>query len=322
MKTIFIGGCDRSGTTLLGSLLGAAPGAVCTPESQFKTEILSDGNPKAVLCNPKIAYDSIRRHWRFRIWGMDHHSLRNIHFENHRTYPELLEKIVLKYAENIGGSGIHAVDTWIDHTPSNVRGLDKLFALFPNAVALHVVRDGRAVAASVMPLDWGPNSIYFAAKWWAQQLASGLAAEKFFGAQKVLRVRFEDLVTQGEPVLKKICHFANVRFSEKMISGGGFRVPPYTTAQHKLLYSDEIDKERVDGWKRSLTEKQINLFEFMVGDLLSYLGYQPQNQWPEKPTNADLLKMVMRENFFWLINRARRCLRKRRIYRQRSIVGE
>lgn len=322
MKTIFIGGCDRSGTTLLGSLLGAAPSAICTPESQFKIEILSDGKSKAVLSNPKIAYDSIRKHWRFRIWAMEHRSLRSIHFENHQTYPELLEKIVLKYAENIRGPEIHAVDTWVDHTPSNIRDLDKLFALFPNAVALHVVRDGRAVAASVMPLDWGPNSIYFAAKWWAQQLASGLAAENFFGAQKVLRVRYEDLVTQAKPVLKKICHFANVRFSEKMTTGGGFRVPPYTKAQHKLLLRDEVDQKRVDGWKRSLTEKQINLFEFIVGDLLSYLGYQPQNQWPEKPTQAYLSKMVIRENLFWLINRTRRFLRKRHSYRQQCTKGE
>ena len=322
MKTIFVGGCDRSGTTFLGSLLGAAKGAICTPESQFKTEILSAGNPEVVLSDPKIACNAIRRHWRFRVWGIDHDSLRRIDFKTLRTYPELLEKIVLNYAENVCGPGVFAVDTWIDHTPSNIRDLEKLFALFPEAVALHVVRDGRAVAASVMPVDWGHNSIYFAAKWWAQQLTAGLAAENFFGPHKVMRVRYEDLVTQCEPVLKKICHFAGIRFSDKMMTGGGFKVPRYTTAQHKLLLGDEIDKKRVYAWEKFLTEKQINLFEFMVGDLLSYLGYQSHNQWPEKPSHADLSKVVMQEAIFWLINRTRRFARKQRSFHQRSISGK
>ncbi|MBD3360653.1 hypothetical protein GF366_02510, partial [Candidatus Peregrinibacteria bacterium] len=40
MKYIFIGGCPRSGTTMLGSLLGAHPEALCIPESQFKTDVM------------------------------------------------------------------------------------------------------------------------------------------------------------------------------------------------------------------------------------------------------------------------------------------
>ena len=34
-KVVFIGGCSRSGTTLLGSLLGSPSNCVTTPESQF-----------------------------------------------------------------------------------------------------------------------------------------------------------------------------------------------------------------------------------------------------------------------------------------------
>src|SRR3990172_6728243 len=36
-----IGGCLRSGTTLLGSMLGAGPGCVPTPESPFKIHPLA-----------------------------------------------------------------------------------------------------------------------------------------------------------------------------------------------------------------------------------------------------------------------------------------
>jgi hypothetical protein len=39
-RPVFIGGCDRSGTTLLGNLLGCSPWALTTPESQFMHELL------------------------------------------------------------------------------------------------------------------------------------------------------------------------------------------------------------------------------------------------------------------------------------------
>ena len=38
-KSIFIGGCDRSGTTMLGSMLGMGTGCVTTPESFFKMAV-------------------------------------------------------------------------------------------------------------------------------------------------------------------------------------------------------------------------------------------------------------------------------------------
>ncbi len=42
MGPVFIGGCDRSGTTLLGAMLGATPNAVVTPESPFKIKIIEN----------------------------------------------------------------------------------------------------------------------------------------------------------------------------------------------------------------------------------------------------------------------------------------
>lgn len=55
-QQIFIGGCSRSGTTLLGAMLGAHSDIICSPESHFKIDVLRvlakgkiDPQPSALL---------------------------------------------------------------------------------------------------------------------------------------------------------------------------------------------------------------------------------------------------------------------------------
>ncbi len=44
-RPIFIAGCDRSGTTLLGDLLGNSRWSITTPESQFIHDLLIQIRP-------------------------------------------------------------------------------------------------------------------------------------------------------------------------------------------------------------------------------------------------------------------------------------
>jgi hypothetical protein len=73
-------------------------------------------------------------------------------------------------------NGKEAIHSWVEHSPSNSPYFDSLASLFPKARFLHLVRDGRAIAASVMPLDWGSNTIEEAAHGWVEDLAYGFLA--------------------------------------------------------------------------------------------------------------------------------------------------
>jgi hypothetical protein len=314
MKAIFIGGCDRSGTTLLGAMLGSSPGAICTPESQFKTEILEHGEANRRLASSRLAFSAIVGHWRYAAWGLSQSDLLRLRARRHSDYGALLKDIVLGYAESLGyGKGGQALPQfWVDHTPSNIRHLDRLFSIFPDAVCLHIVRDGRAVAASVIPLDWGPSTIFFAARWWARQLSPGLAAEQYFGPKRVLRVRYEDLLAAPEAELKKICRFAGIEYVDAMCSASGFRIPRYTASQHSRLDSGKIKKSRACRWRKVLAPKQVAVFEYATGDLLAYLGYRLEQDWPARPPSASLIAEGVRESVLWMRNRVRRRKRKRR----------
>jgi hypothetical protein len=65
MKKILIGGADRSGTTMLGSLLGSIPNSIVTPESLFKTEVTFE------LFNSDEYRQKLNKNWRFKTWNVE-----------------------------------------------------------------------------------------------------------------------------------------------------------------------------------------------------------------------------------------------------------
>ena len=62
IKPIFIGGCPRSGTTFLGSLLGKGDKTVVVPESQFKIQ-----EYKEIRDNLETVFYNIKKNYRFKI---------------------------------------------------------------------------------------------------------------------------------------------------------------------------------------------------------------------------------------------------------------
>lgn len=266
MMPVFIGGCGRSGTTLMGAILGTHTECICTPESQFKIDmyhfVKQSRNPDFMDVLNRIT--KLRR---FRFWGFDIDQ-KSFQSENISTYSELLLWIVKRYAEKTGKRNPRI---WIDHTPANIRHTKIIFELFPDARLIHLVRDGRAVAASMIPLDWGPNTIDNAAKFWKKKILLGLEAESKW-QEKVIRVRYEDFIHDTEKILKHICFFLNIDFQPAMTKGTDFRVPIYSSQQHALI-GKEPDIRRVNAWERTLNPRQIEIFESISGKILATLGY-------------------------------------------------
>ncbi len=306
MRPVFIGGCGRSGTTLLGSLLGAHSDCLCVPESPFKTDVLRFFDHKTVPSCEILA--AILKTRRFKLWGLDRAALETCASQLDVHYPAGLLWLVGKYGESVGKP---AAGLWVDHTPANVRSAMTLAELFPDAKFIHIVRDGRGVAASILPLDWGPNSIDSAAQWWTDAVAYGLAAESWGGSQRIIRVRYEELVQHPEPTVNKLCTFLGLEFQPNMLRADGFKLPGYTTKQHSLIGSAP-QPSRADAWERTLTLRQIEIFESIAGELLRYMGFPLKfGLNARKPTQAEKWMFALREIYSEkLVNKVR--LRRRR----------
>jgi len=300
MEPIFIVGCQRSGTTMLGSLLGAARNVVAIPEAQFVAD-LAPADP-AARGELSEMLGRIERHYRFRIWK---HRLDGRQPQGGGTHADAVRWLVADYAAAQGcPEPIH----WIDHQPGHVREIERLAAHFPNLRVIHMVRDGRAVAASILPLDWGPNRIHSAANFWAQRVAMGLALRNYLGEERWHQVRYEDVLTDPHGQLRRICGFLGIDYEPSMIEANGFRVPDFTRQQHSLV-GQRPDRSRLDGWRTTLSPRQVEIFEALVGPLLTYLGYGRDHDCPRLPGFREKLMMTAADQWLALVNR--RAFRKR-----------
>jgi hypothetical protein len=258
MIPVFVGGHPRSGTTLLGSMIGAHSKCICTPESQFKTRALRQSS-RGDRVDIRTAFHLIKADWRFKIWSLD---IDSVPYDELHSHQDLILRIVKAYGEKFGkpDAGI-----WVDHTPSNVKNAATLLELFPGAKFIHIVRDGRAVASSIMPLDWGANTINSAARSWVKRLSQYLAAESSLGSERISRVRFEDLVLEPETTLKSICSFLDIIINS---NGERRRQRCLNIRQTTLLIGK--DPIRRGSEKKELTPGQMRSLSTAGGARLGY----------------------------------------------------
>ena len=287
MRPVFICGCPRSGTTLLASMLGSHPENITVPEFPFKFQILGKISRSLDTDTPIDVLEGLTDDWSYKIWEIADKDIRHALSGDTQDAGKTLEQFVNLYTQRIGKA---SCVNWIDHTPMNLYYMHTLSELYPDASFVHIIRDGRAVAASVMPLDWGPNTIFMAANWWTQHVSYGIAAETAL-ADRVFRITYEELVIDTERCLKRICEQTGIDYSVSMLESAGFEVPDYTRQQHELIGSP-VDSRRSHQWMQLLSERQIEIFEWATHDYLSYLGYKPRYGIKARPMMQEEIQQM------------------------------
>ena len=311
LRAVLVGGCPRSGTTLLAAMLGHGPDVLTVPESDFKLRVLaSPRTDTSGLVDRERATGVLADDWRFRLWAIPARGPVQADGPPRVAYGEWLADLVRRHGATVGKP---RPTTWVDHTPSNIKYARTLGRLLPEATFVHVVRDGRGVAASVLALDWGPNTIAEAARWWAAHVAMGQAATAVLGADRVVTVRYEDLLRDGATTLRRVCAAVDLPFSSAMLSSRDYVVQHYTRAQHDLVAAPP-DATRADLWQRRLPARAIEEFEHLTGDLLDCLGYELHyGVTARRRDRADRVAEAIHASIrHHVVDRCRRRVRRRR----------
>jgi hypothetical protein len=244
---------------------------VAIPEAQFFVDCMPVmSTDSGFLLDSKPVISSIKKHYRFKIWNYDFPEFDR----GYASYQDIFEHLVRDYALSRHGK---SPLFWVDHQPGHVKHIHKIKKYYPDVKVIHIVRDGRAVANSLIPLDWGPNCIHKAAYYWEQRIAYGLALEKYLDDDQITMVRYEDLVEMPDREVKRICGFLGINYQPGMINGGGLNVPAFTKKQHKLV-GQSPSSRRVSAWESTMTEREIQIFESISGALLNYLGYRTSDK--------------------------------------------
>jgi SAM-dependent methyltransferase/glycosyltransferase involved in cell wall biosynthesis len=225
-RPIFIVGSPRSGTSALTWALGQHPNILPIEESDWLSKLGAD---------LAFSYDlATRRGDRsaFAAMGVSRASLYSTigravnelicshreRYEERVTAPEAPEPP--SPAHLIARSRDDAKARWIDGTPGYSHSIVALRRLFPGAVFIHLVRDVREVAQSLVhfhtvggpPINW--QQAYTE---WLDHVKACVAAEQAYGSAVVLRIRHGDLVADPEAVVRRCLTFIGESYSSQCL---------------------------------------------------------------------------------------------------------
>jgi hypothetical protein len=256
---------------MLGSMIGAHPEVLCLPESNFIAVYMPTSDPQQPV-DASAALRLFRSHYKFRtMWrdvAIDEKSLPSQ--AGAVTFPQLVDWLVGQYALSVNK---RQAACWLDHAPNNLLYVHRLNQHFPNSKFIHIVRDGRAFANSMIAADWGPNDVIEAAERWLYFVGLGMIATNYLGEGRIMTVKYEDVVRNTEDSMRRIASFLGLEFQQAMCSPTGLSVPGFIKKTHALLGAS-VEPKRLDAWKQKLKPRDIEILESKIGDVLLILGYE------------------------------------------------
>lgn len=161
----------------------------------------------------------------------------------------------------------------------NTMRIPYLLAAFPQSQVVHVVRDGRAVAHSLMNVGFWPNQEIWwlgstpaewiranpeaspytlAARHWKRQLETARQAREALGPAQFFEVRYEKLLADPGCVVKDLLSWAGLDGDVNALS---------------LIMRHRIDSPRAEAWRSEMARSDIAAVEAEAGNLLADLGY-------------------------------------------------
>ena len=148
----------------------------------------------------------------------------------------------------------------------------------PNAKVIHIIRDPRAVAASIFSTGVKYPFVFVSRQWrklatfaWVNSQPSSCYSNRVFV------VKYEDLVTNPLRVAKELCAFLEIEFSERMVDFKFFKDGVGNSWRQNTFYYQGIQgfsQKSIERWKGIFTSDQIGLIESLCfGEMLLY-GYK------------------------------------------------
>lgn len=246
----FVVGSPRSGTSLLRVMLDSHPGLAIPWESHFIPS--SVGSP-AELVRTLEADEKFQR-WNVPLTGV----------EEAQTYADGVREVYARFAASQGKS------RYGDKTPAYSLHVPLLAELFPEARFVHIVRDGRNVAPSIVEAGFTRSFEDAVLMWRRFASASRLAGKRLPG--RYLEVSYEQLIDQPETTLRTLCQFIDMSFHPAMLAYPERieRIMPDLPQSDHLRHAPT----RTRHWQRQLTPEQLHEFEKLAGDTLVAFGYE------------------------------------------------
>ncbi len=263
---VFIVGCTRSGTTLLRDILDRHPEQAVVMESCFFSKVWRPLRERKALSQADVRSALAALKWD-GAWDR----IEVEHARSDRSLGALYRCLLEEYARRADKRRFG------DKTPHHILYLEQLFAIFPHARVIFMLRDPRSVHGSFLHHDrhrglaQHDRSALGRALYWNLVLRLFLKQARGRRAQQMLKVRFEDLLHAPEQQVRRVCGFVGLEYMECLLEVGN-RNSSFVTSRTK-----EPGISRVPlGRSAELATHARLTIELACGRFMLAEGYQPE----------------------------------------------
>lgn len=282
MKTFFIAGVQRSGTTLLSVMLSNHPEIDLDGFSTAFRLITCFKNYQEVLPlnlqyeEEEVLAWKIETDYKGRLASL-------LDYKNIGQYETIQELVKASIQQQLKQSN---KSVWGDKAPNLQHYLADISLLLPKTKIIHIVRDGRATAYS--HAQRAHKHILLAAQEWVNGNVAALVNQKMVGKSRYLIVKYEDLLTEPEQLARQICTFLDISFDKKMLDMAANQ--PEKEAERYV--KSKFDRSKITQFKTQIPTKTLRKIERIQGPLLKKMGYELM--FPEALSAARPLSLTKR----------------------------
>jgi Sulfotransferase family len=243
-RPIFIVGCPRSGTSILRVILDSHPR-------------ISSGREEATL------------YWLERLDSKSATTRRGAYGLTEEAWHELVRQLVgaqqMTYAQS------QHKTRWALKFPELALTIPWIDKIYPDSQVIHIVRDPRDVIASSHRLFGKDRTINYGERW-VRYIECAERDGRYLGAGRFKTIRYEDLVTTPEPVLRELLEWLGERWNDDVLWPYG-RTHEYPVTAKPWKRKESINAGSV-GKGRGNTGFLPLLYVWLAGkDLLAEFGY-------------------------------------------------
>ena len=283
---VFILGCPRSGTTVLyHMLLSAGNFAVYRAESN----VFSILQPRFGNLRSESHRRELLRYWikskLFQVSGLDAAAISEKVLKECRSPGDFLRIVMGETALAQG------VERWADCTPDHLLYIPQIKREIPNALIVHIIRDGRDVALSYAkqgwahPFPWDRNQqLAVAALYWKWIVSHGREYGRAVG-EDYYELHYEDLVERPRETLCGLAEFVGQELDYDRIQHVGIG----SVSAPNSSFSSGQDFRPVRRWAKQMNSEQLSSCEALIGSFLADVGY-PTGSGPTATFNQKRMR--------------------------------
>jgi hypothetical protein len=287
-------GCHRSGTNLLYDMLLSAGGfAIYRGILPIYKILIPRFGSIASRANREKILDTWLRSKGFRRTGLDADAVSADILNECRNGGDFVRVVMDAIARN------QQVPRWAMYDADSVLHMGRFKRDLPNALFVHIIRDGRDIALSLKkmggftPLPWDrgqTQSLVATALYWEWMVHQGRAHGRRFPADYI-EIHYEDLVIRPHETLSTLGGFLDHDLDYTRIQQTSLGRLSETNSS----FREEGAREQINPlgrWKERLTPAEVSAIEATVGGCLEENGYKLS--LPAGERQKSLRQFVMR----------------------------